>query len=241
MLDNAKSADEMLGAALGPGAECPTLEQIEQPKFVGHVSSCAYCKSELELLHSFESNELDPSEAAQVSKITQRLRERSAEIFPVQERPGLWAGVLEFFTMPKLVPVAMSMAALLVVVAVGMQMRNGTAPNLLISKDGPEVMRATQLAVVSPVGDQDSVPRGIEWNAVPGAAKYAVRLVEVDGNELWKGEADGTRIELPAAAQGLIVPAKTILCEVSARNASGVTLVTSEVVRFRLRSNADRQ
>ena len=233
-------SNEMLSAALGPGADCPPLEQIDQPQWASHVADCSHCRTELELLHAFEANEMDPQMASQVRQITKRLQARSGEIFPVSERPGFWAELTGFFTMPRLVPVAMGMAALLLVVAVGMQMRRSTAPGLQAG-DGPEVMRATQLTVASPIGDQDAVPTRIEWSAVPGAAKYLVRLVEVDGNQLWQGDAAGNRMELPAAARLLIVPAKSILCEVIAQDQNGKTLVKSEQVRFRLRLNPDRQ
>ena len=62
--------------------------------------------------------------------------------------------------------------------------------------------------------------------------RYEARLLEVDGAEL--AETAENRIELPAAVRARVVPAKTLLCQVLAFDASGHRVGQSETVRFRL-------
>lgn len=238
MPDDRRAGQEALRAALGPGKDCPPLEEIERAHWAAHVGACPHCQTELHLLRTFQDSEVAPEEAAGVSLIAGRLRARSGEIFPRPERAPRWR---DFFARPWLRPAALTAASLLVVVAVTMQLRQGGAPVLRPGYEGPEVMRASPLAVVSPVGDLEETPRQIQWSAAPGAAKYVVRLLEVDGSELWRAETGGARIELPAGVQARIVPAKTILCVVNAVDGAGRGIALSETVRFRLRSNPDRR
>lgn len=238
MLDDRRRGQEALRVALGPGNDCPPLEEIDRTQWAAHVKACPHCRTELDLMRTFLDGELRQQEAADVSVIVGRLRARSGEIFPRPERAPRWR---DFFAMPWLGPAALTAASLLVAVAVTMQLRDGAAPGLRPGYEGREVLRASPLAVVSPVGDLEETPKEIQWSAASGAAKYVVRLLEVDGSELWKAETGGTRIELPAEVRARIVPAKTILCEVNAVDGAGRGIAASETVRFRLRSNPNRR
>ena len=58
--------------------------------------------------------------------------------------------------------------------------------------------------------------------------------MEVDRGELWSAETTATQIDLPPVAENLIVPAKTLLIQVTALDAAGSRIAESESVRFRL-------
>jgi hypothetical protein len=48
-----------------------------------------------------------------------------------------------------------------------------------------QVMRSSQVTVVSPVGDLVEPARRLEWRSVSGAARYRVSILEADRSELW--------------------------------------------------------
>ena len=127
----------------------------------------------------------------------------------------------------------MAVAAVLIAAAVGVEWRFAGPPALRPAGE-LEVMRSRELELLAPRGDLHETPREIQWQPVAGCAKYGVRLLEVDGTELWKMETAQTRVEIPPQVQERIVPAKTLLCEVVAFDAAGRKTAESETVRFRL-------
>jgi hypothetical protein len=170
-----------------------------------------------------------------VGQIVERLRARSNEIFqasaPQSEVKESWWKA--FWNPAWLKPAALALGAIVLVVVVSTQLRNGP-PALRPPSGDQEVLRSNSISVIAPAGDLAQPPSEIEWQATPNATKYEVQLLEVDGAELWRAETVGTRIELPAAVLARIVPAKTLLCQVSAFDASGHRIAQSEAVRFRL-------
>jgi hypothetical protein len=59
--------------------------------------------------------------------------------------------------------------------------------------------------------------------------------MEVDRSELWSVDVARTAVNLPATVREHIVPAKTLLWDVTAYGASTTTpIATSDVERFRL-------
>jgi hypothetical protein len=244
MPNNEPPKNRILQAALGPGGQCLPVEQLE--KFVidgsippaplaAHVESCTYCQTQIQLLREFGVGTLHETEAQVVRLITSRLQARSNEIFraarePAEARDPWWR---VFWRASWLSPPALALAGILVVVAVGLQMRNGP-PGLRPPRPDNEVLRSNAISVIAPSGDIPQAPGEIRWQAAPHAARYEARLLEVDGAELWKGETSETRIEFPAAVRARVVPAKTLLCQVSAFDASGHLVARSETVPFRL-------
>jgi hypothetical protein len=235
---------QILQAALGPGDQCLPLEQLE--KFVmegsippmpltAHVESCRYCQAQVQLLREFQTGASRETETEAVRLISSRLRARSHEIFqaakaPVEAREPWWR---IFWRVPWLSPAALGLAGILIVVAVGLQLRNGP-PGLRPPRPGEEVLRSNAISIIAPSGDIQQAPGEIRWQAAPNAVRYVARLLEIDRVELWKGETSENRIELPAAVRTRVVPAKTLLCEVSAFDASGRLVARSGTVRFRL-------
>jgi hypothetical protein len=234
------SENQLFRGALGPGPQCPPVEELARilsanppTEVSNHVASCAHCQTEVHLLQTFESGNVNPAEAAAVRQVTERLRSRSAEIFP--RREPWWRGL---FAAPWIRPAALAFAGLLLVAGVTLQFRRGGPPALQTPGDSSQdVMRSHQVTVLAPVGDVAKVPLQVQWQAVSGAVKYEIRLLEVDRTELWKAETADSFIGLPAPVQARIVPAKSLIFRVRAFDAAGRSVAESDMVRFRLLQN----
>ena len=238
---------QQLRSALGPGADCPPVEQLEllletarnaPPALATHVESCAYCRAELSLLRRFQSEDLEESEKEPVRLVTERLAARAGEIIPARPTPAArepwWR---TFWTTPWPRAAAFAMAGVLIALAVGLQWRHSQPSLHPPASSDQEVLRSNLLSILSPEGDLRQVPQEVRWQAAPGAAKYDVRLLEVDGTELWRATTSEDRVILPPSVQARIVPAKTLLWQVTASDASGHVVAESSMVRFRLLQN----
>ena len=244
MPDERPSEHHIFQAALRPGESCPPVEQLEKlvvedsipaPAVVEHLRSCAYCKTELQLLREFSAGTVRESEKEAVHAITARLRGRSGEIFDHLRAPGepaesWWK---TFWRTPWLRPAALALAGLSIVVVVSLQMRTGP-PGIRPPRPEEEVLRSNTISVLAPIGDIREVPSEIRWRPAPNAVKYHVRLLEVDGAEIWNAETTSNGIELPSAIRARVVPAKTLMCQISAFDAAGSQVAQSGTVRFRL-------
>ena len=234
--DNPSERD-LLRSALGPGRDCMPIELLERcvdPASVpresaAHLESCAHCRAELDLLRAF-LREPGSDETEAIGIIAQRLQlpRSTPKAAPVRWWDGL-------FQARWLSPAAVAMAGVLIAVGIGIQWRHGAAPPLNIpNQPETEILRSGSIAVASPAGDLAEVPTRVQWQPVPGAQQYRVRLLEVDQSELWAGSTSGTELEIPAAIRAKIVPAKTLLVQVSAFDSSERKLAESGLVRFRL-------
>jgi hypothetical protein len=248
MKDDEASDQRMFLAALKPGKDCPSVEQLDQlldpataagSSIAEHVASCTYCQTELELLRQFQAGAVRENEAAAVSLITARLRDRSREMFRASDthdepRESWWrASWTALWHSPWFGRAALAASGIVLVVVLSLQFRN-RPPALRPPSPDQEVLRSNAIEMITPVGDVAQAPNEIQWQLTPNAAKYEVQLLEVDGTELWKAEAASNRIEIPADIQSQIVPAKTLLLRVSAFDVSGHRIAQSEAVRFRL-------
>lgn len=242
-MPNREPDDELLAAALAAANDCPPLEHLERllderapAPLKQHVSRCPRCQTELQMLRSFLSDDVAEHERAAVDAITTRLKARSSILLPsripvVEERQSWWKRIL---APGWLTPAAAALALVLVVAGVTIEMRRGRQPALDTAVGGSEVLRSSAIAILSPIGDLAQKPAEIRWETAPNAARYRVRIMEVDRTELWSTETAVPRIDLPASAQAFIVPAKTLLTQVAAFDANGNKIAESEIVRFRL-------
>lgn len=245
MLNRQPSKRDALRAALGPTEACPPLEELERfasreepaaPALSGHVQSCPYCQTEVLLLQEFLTSQTGAS-SQDVSKVTGLLRARSGEIFrqafPVPPRLPWWRTA---FTVRRLAQASLATAAILLMVAAVVFYRSATSrPRLqAANQTGGEVLRSGSFAILSPVGDLRSGPKEVRWEPVPKATSYRISMLEVDRNELWTAETTEDHVELPAAIQARIVPAKTLFCEIIAVDSSGNKVGDTGLVRFRL-------
>ena len=237
---------DLLREALGPTEGCPPLEMLESALVHGtpglssevaqHLKTCGYCQTELDLLRDFQEGGPD-KDSEEVRKVVKLLRGKSRQTFQprssAEARESWWIRRLRI---QWLVPATLGMAALLVVVGGVTQYRRAdTRPAINGSVHAEnEVLRTSSFAVLTPAGDLAQRPEEVRWEVVQGAAKYEVRLLEVDGAEVWKAETTADHIEVPKIVQDKIVPAKTLFCDVVAFDSSGRKVGDTELVRFRL-------
>src|SRR5262245_60848110 len=223
MSNNWPSEQEALRNALGPGIDCPPIEDRErlmsqQPAAANvakHFASCSHCQSELQMLHAFQAGEAGTS-SKEVERVSELLQARSKTIL---RQPGLTEASVPWwraaFATRRLAQASFAMAAILVAAVLVIQFRpTSVRPPTETNQSGQEILRSGSFALLSPVGDLQEHPGEIRWEKVPNAANYRVRVLEVDRSELWRGETAQDHIDLPAAIAARIVPTKTLFCEV---------------------------
>ncbi len=241
MPDEHLSPNELFRSALQKTDNCPPIEALERVldgaglETVAHVQSCAFCSAELEMLQSFRLAEVPAEDAQAVRAITQRLNRRTARDFQrvAAPRRPWWQ-----FGPAWLQPAALAGAAALVVIAIAVQFHPAGPPALgSPGAAGPEVFRSQTLNILSPSGDLQRPPEQARWEPAPSAATYRVRLLEVDGHELWSAQTANAAIAFPQSIQRYMVPAKTLLLVVTAFDSAGKTIAESESIRFRVLQN----
>jgi hypothetical protein len=99
---------------------------------------------------------------------------------------------------------------------------------------GNEITRSLAIAVRGPVGDLLESPRRFEWLAVDRAVRYRVRLLEVDRHEIWSTSTSAAGVDLPSSVRTSIAPARTLIWDVTAYDASGAAIAESGPQSFRL-------
>lgn len=248
MPDRGAAERALWKGALSPTEGCLTLEELERwsdrrlpdrAKANAHIARCPRCQTELAMLKEFQSAATHPEEADAVSWITADLERRFAEIRAARpstprlsrERSGSWHRLFG----PRPAQVALGFAALLALIAVGMQFQGAREPELSSNAvSGPLVMRSEELLGLSPTGDLKQVPVELRWQAFPEAARYLVTVMEVDRTELWRAESSESSASLPTALLARIVPGKRLLWQVTAMDSAGRTVATTQLQSFRL-------
>lgn len=99
---------------------------------------------------------------------------------------------------------------------------------------GEQVYRSASIDIVSPSGDMAGPPRELVWVAWPAAARYDVRVLEVDGTVVWRATSLSPRVDLPDDVIARSVPGKTLIWEVLARDGMGRAVAESGPQRFRV-------
>lgn len=248
-MSNDRSTErEILRAALGPGNECPPVEDLDQVRtgrispstaLAKHVHSCSYCQSEMQMLQAFYAgDEGQPSE--EVKQIVCRLQANSKSLFrkpaPVNALVSWWEGA---FSMRRFAQASLALAAILIIAAAALRLHTVKSASIeALNQTGHEVFRTGSFDLLEPVGDLQEPPKEIRWQKVDDAETYQVRLLEVDRSEIWKAETKENHIDLPSPIRIRIVPAKTLFCEVDAFNSVGTKVSGTGLIRFRLVQNA---
>ncbi len=241
--------ENLLREAVSTTPHCLTIEQLDayaraaaaqeqMQAFSSHLASCARCANELAMLREFLGAEVPEGQREDVRAVARALegnRERLLSAAPqrVERTPSWWGSLAELFTMPRL---SFAAAALVLAVSVGLYVRHGRMVDTGGEFSGSGVYRSGKVTGITPSGDVSVVPSVVTWTAVPGAQRYHVRMLEVDGNELWKTAVAGTSAPLPATAKVHIAFTKTLLFEVTAVDEAGKQIAISEATRFRLMS-----
>jgi hypothetical protein len=232
----------LLKTILAPTPDCATpaqLERLAEPnaRLWAHVASCPRCQAERALLAEFEAAAPLPHEERQVGWISQRLERRFAP--DEQVTPG--GGLMEpwwrrWFTFHSLNTAGLALATAVVAIALGVGLRQGQRPALVEpGRADATALRSGALDTVSPMGDLDAPPVALRWQPLPGATSYSVRLMEVDRARVWDAETSTTSAVLPPQVVAKVVPGKSLLWQVIAKDASGSTVGQSAVQRFRVR------
>ena len=230
--------DRLLRSALGRTSECLSIEALEamDAKAREHVGHCAYCQNELAMMVEFQEAAPRPEEAADVAWIQAELERRSAITPQSGPSESLWARIRSWISgaLPSRGWQTIAVAAsLLFVVAGGMYLRQGN-DGLRPPLGGEPVWRSQGFAGVAPVGDVAAAPVDLQWEAVPGAVQYHVRVMEVDRTEIWQAESSGTRIVLPAEVRGQMTAGRSFLWTVAARNGAGSTIAETGLQTFHI-------
>jgi hypothetical protein len=241
--------DQNLTDALRPGPECPSIERLgryadgtlpreDARREQSHIVACANCQAELALMQAFATPAVRDDEAEAVKWGVSELRRREREIFdgggPVQPpvRRSMWFARLR--PVPALAIVLLSLAG-------GYYFTRQAASRLPArTGPGPETTRSLAIAARSPIGDQTATPARLEWEPVGGAARYRVRLSEVDRQEIWTGETIASAIDLPEHVRARVAPGKTLVWRVTAYGASNAPIAESNDERFRVVRDAVR-
>ena len=251
MAEADRTEREIWKDALASTEACPPIEELgllsnsspsEQPALRAHIAQCPRCQTELAMLKEFHSGTMLPAEAAEVSWITAELERRFGRIvapsltssgsMPDRYRPLRWRRLPS----ARLVRVAAFGSAALVGVFVAvLHFRAAQEPELAPGLGhGRVVLRSEELVALDPTGDLTKAPAELRWQAMPGAKRYRVRVMEVDQNELWQTESGEASVSLPAIVRGTIVPGKTLLWQVMALDSAGNPVAASQILRFRL-------
>src|SRR5436305_14587698 len=92
MSSESRRDGELLRAALAPGKDCPSIEdlghyleqkgdQTWRASLKSHLAGCSHCRTEMHMLQEFESGAIGADEAEAVHSIAAELARRSPEVF----------------------------------------------------------------------------------------------------------------------------------------------------------------
>jgi hypothetical protein len=221
-------AREALKGIMQPTRECISVERFAEgltPDDRDHVAGCARCQAEAALWNSVNDAAPRPDEGAAVQWIVRELQRRNQTPVVAAHAAGIgrW---LSWWPLS-------AAGALALAVTVGYVARD-REPEPSGTGEALQNYRSAQIQLRSPIGDQSAVPRQLEWVAFPGAIGYDVSILEVDRTVLWSGSATDPRLALPASVTIRLVPGKTVLWEVTARDGSGKPVAVSGAQSFRV-------
>lgn len=217
-----------LDRTLQPTPGCVPIERFAEALTAGeteHLQGCARCQAELALWQEFDASTPSADEGAAVQWVVTELERRIKHAPSAVPHRAWWAGRL-----PRFAAVAGTLA---VTVLIGYSLWD-PEPSVRVGQDRPQVYRTVGIRALAPIGDIAVAPRVLEWAPFSGAGTYDVQLLEVDRTVLWHGTAASPRIDLPSAVVSQLVPGKTVLWEVAARNAAGAVVAESGTQRFRV-------
>jgi hypothetical protein len=222
--------------ALEPGPSCLPLERFAETLTaaeLAHVAGCARCQTERELFAAYEANEPVEGEGLAVEWIAAQTKRRLAAALPGAARPAVIAPVTAPRTawgLPSWALMAASVAIIVGGAALLVTPDRGVEPGT-----GGDVYRTARVEITGPAGELAEAPAQLVWTAVAGAVQYEVRLSEVDGTELWRVTTSSPAVPVPSEVRARALPAKTLVWQVSAKDAQGRTMAESGATGFRVR------
>ena len=131
-------------------------------------------------------------------------------------------------------------AGVVILISAEFYAKRPAEPPLVWHETDRDVPRAASVVALGPAGDIERPPKFIAWHGYSNAAFYRVRLMEVDRTELWRADTPGLAAPIPKEVQAKMIAGKTLLWDVTARNASGAEIASSGVQRFRVAPGSTR-
>jgi hypothetical protein len=237
---------DILKSTLAATPNCLSAEQLE-PYLDGkashpHLAECPRCQGELALLKSFESASPLADEGAAVAWISAHLDRRLDSIKNpgARSRAAVQASGMQASWLARTLGLSGWRLAIPVVgvvtaaILVAFFLHSPKEPQLRANnmQQQSTVYRSQEIDVTRPAGTVSQAPRELEWATFVGAQTYKVAMMEVDHKRRWAAETQSLSVEIPAAVRAKIVPGKSILWQVTAVDAQGKTLASSQVQRF---------
>jgi hypothetical protein len=237
MADNANSL-KMWQEAASAGKDCLSLETLERlaenasadVKAAAHLSGCAHCQTELQMLKSFEAATPSAQEGAAVAWIAAQLQRRQtpAKPAPVMRVP-FWQNLFR-------VPYMAGAAALALVLVVGVSLYHSESGKPPVG--GPRtgiVYRNTALKLLAPSGDLSHAPDVFRWEAVPGAASYKVELTDALNKPLASATSTQPQLDAPPEMKASMHHGVPVQWKVTAFNAARKSIAESSGGSFKVK------
>jgi hypothetical protein len=234
-----------LKSALAATPDCLTPEQLEKLTADAslqdsHVLQCPRCQAELAMLKTFQSDEALPEEGAAVAWIGSQLERQLSTIKGARSvarrdagadiAKSWWTRVFGRGPTRIWVPAG---AVLAVAIAVLLLLKPSREPELRADLgQGPSIARSQEVETVGASGEVPAAPMTLEWRAVDGAAEYKIALMEVDRVPFWNSQTAANTVSVPATVRDKMLPGKPVLWQVTALDAQGKVLATSQIQRF---------
>jgi hypothetical protein len=243
-MSNSDAAErQILKAALVRTEQCLSLEALTavgdnsaDPAMgstaMRHLKICAYCRNELLLLQEFEAAEATPEEAGQVAWIESQLSRRAHKIGRTRSLRSLGVSWLaSLFPVQNWRPLTLVATSLLLAVGAGFYLQQ-QRPR--IESASPLVYRSLEFRAISPVGDVSGAPAQFSWQSVAGAAKYQLRLMQVDQTEVWSVETNSTTVPVPPELRKNMTPGRGFSWIVIARNSAGEKIAETNLQKLHI-------
>lgn len=231
----------------GKTDSCPSIDEliegeqfgISDPNTRQHVNDCPFCKTELASWRAFEHSQANPREQQTVEHIACELQGRihpiiRREMQPARARASLLPRLGAWFRSKQ--GSALSLAfvcSALLVISLQIQFRH-SAP--VVSRvDTPQNWRGDNLTIIGPAGSLDTVPNTFSWKSIPNASQYEVRVLGVDGAELWKTTTARTDVVVGPDLKALLAGHSVFFWRVTGLSSEGHQLASSELERIEVR------
>ena len=236
---------DLMHEAYERSGECPAPERLlpssmnaaspaEKKQIEEHVERCAACAAESSLAREFEAS---PEEAATLKDDVDHVQATLSGARIARGRsPGSTAPASvgtsrsryrNFRTW------GLAAAAVFVLAVVGFVATLQPLAPPLPSLSEETTVRGSRLELVRPLGELRAIPERFEWEAVPGAAGYRVRVVAVDDTVLFESAVNDRFLDLSADFVDSLRPAVVYRWRVEALDEDGMRLAWSEEARFR--------
>jgi hypothetical protein len=216
--------------ALQPTPYCIPIEQFGSPLSGAnrdHLAVCTRCQAEFALWQAFTDPKPQPGEDVAVRCVADELRARGrGEVAGRAAWGGRWRH--RIYT-----PMYIAAASVVLMAVVGYVIWD-PEPRLDELRPPEQTYRTTRVQGLAPTGELVAAPTELKWVTVDGAVRYDVRVLEVDGTQIWSSSTPDTRIALPAEIIEQFVAGKTISWDVTARNGTGDAVAISGRHQFRV-------